>query len=113
MVKAQDRYRQDDQEVERRVGDDDPPPRSKVKMALIIFCVAGFVTGGSVAAAVLAPHRVPDKLVERVNDLLARLGFDIEVDAAMETSVYKNLAIFWQDYFLGNGKIFLEAGKIF
>ena len=28
-------------------------------------------------------------------------------------SVYKNLATFWQDYFLGTGKIFLETGKIF
>ena len=28
-------------------------------------------------------------------------------------AVYKNLAIFWQDYFLGTGKIFLEPGKIF
>ena len=32
---------------------------------------------------------------------------------APEPTVYKNLAIFWQDYFLGTGKIFLETGKIF
>ena len=31
----------------------------------------------------------------------------------LEMTVYKNLAIFWQDYFLGTGKIFLETGKIF
>ena len=30
----------------------------------------------------------------------------------MKLTVYKNLAIFWQDYFLGSGKIFLEGGKI-
>ena len=32
---------------------------------------------------------------------------------ACPRTVYKNLAIFWQDYFLGSGKIFLEGGKIF
>ena len=30
-----------------------------------------------------------------------------------EMSVYKNLAILWQDYFLESGKIFLESGKIY
>ena len=28
-------------------------------------------------------------------------------------SVYKNLATFWQDYFLGTGKIFLEMARFF
>lgn len=88
--KKKNRYREDDQEVERKVGDDDPPPRSKLKIALIAIGIVGLIAGASVAAVVLAPEHVPDKIEDKVRELMERLGFDIEMEAAMEADIAWN-----------------------
>ena len=49
-------------------------------------------------------------------DTIGRRRFGVSVinsPSGVSLTVYKNLAIFRQDYFLGTGKIFLETGKIF
>ena len=38
----------------------------------------------------------------------ADVGLLTEIEIDLQVSAYKNLATFWQDYFLGTGKIFLE-----